>query len=306
MTATGTVTRTAPGSGPPAIVTRGLEKVFRGAWGRPPVHALKPLELEVVPGEIFGLLGPNGSGKSTTIKLLLGLLHPTRGHALVLGRPPRDVAVKARLGYVPEESYLHAHLTASETLAFHGRLFGLPRRELRERVPRLLELAGLAGARDRPVGELSKGMLRRITLAQALVNDPDLLILDEPTAGMDPIGTREVKDLLRGLKGRGKTVLLSSHLLADVEDVCDRVAILHEGELRALGSVESLLADDRRTQVVTGRLSPATVEALTALLREREGPGLEVRVGPPSTRLEELFLRVVSQGGAGKAAGEAP
>jgi ABC-2 type transport system ATP-binding protein len=277
------------------VETRALHKVFRDFWGRPRTHAVKGLDLEVLQGEIFGLLGPNGSGKSTTIKLVLGLLHPTSGEARVLGGSPRDVKLKARIGYLPEESYFYPHLTARETLLFFGDIFSVPRGILRQRTEELLTLVGLLAAADRRIGEFSKGMLRRIGLAQALVNDPELLILDEPTSGMDPMGTREVKDLLLDLRRRGKTVILSSHLLADVEDVCDRVAILHEGRLEAMGSVSDLLRDDERTQIITGRLSQATVDALTLLLREREGPALQVEIGKPSTRLEEFFLRVVGK-----------
>jgi ABC-2 type transport system ATP-binding protein len=280
-----------------AIEIRGLGKTFRRFWGGRGVRALHDLTLEVAAGEIFGLLGPNGSGKSTTIKLLLGLLRPTAGTVQVLGGPPDDVERKARIGYLPEESYFHGHLSAAETLDFYGRIFRLPAALLVERIPALLQLVGLESARDRRLGEYSKGMLRRIGLAQALINDPDLVILDEPTAGMDPIGTREVKDLLRDLRCRGKTVLLSSHLLADVEDVCDRVAILHQGELRALGRLETLLADDRRTQILTGPLAPETVAAVTRVIREREGDAAPVQVGHPSSRLEDFFIRTVTRGG---------
>ncbi len=288
----------------PAVETRALDKVFRDFWGRPHVYALKALDLEVGRGEIFGLLGPNGSGKSTTIKLLLGLLHPTSGSARVLGGSPRDVKLKARIGYLPEESCFYPHLTAEELLLFFARIFSIPLKDARRRAADLLRVTGLEAASKRPVGEFSKGMLRRIGLAQALVNDPEILILDEPTAGMDPLGTREVKDLLVDLRRQGKTVLLSSHLLADVEDVCDRVAILHEGRLRALGAVQALLADDRRTQITADRLAPATVDAVLALLREREGPGISIRVGAPASRLEAFFIRTIGQaarpGEAGK------
>jgi ABC-2 type transport system ATP-binding protein len=284
----------------PAITTHRLAKTFRDFWGRPRVCALRGLDLEVRRGEALGLLGPNGSGKSTTIKLLVGLLHPTRGTARVLGALPRDVRAKARLGYLPEEGGLYQHLTAEEALLFSGRLFSIPRPELRRRAAELLSRVGLSGAAGRRIGEFSKGMLRRIGLAQALINEPDLLILDEPAAGLDPLGTREFKDLIRELKARGKTVLLSSHLLADVEDVCDRVAVLHQGSLIALGEVAALLKDDHRTQIITGRLAPETIDALVRFLKEREGAGLEVEVGAPADRLETFFLRVVAEAG-GKA-----
>lgn len=283
------------------VETQALAKTFRDFWGRPRAQAVKNLDLAVTRGELFGLLGPNGSGKSTTIKLLLGLLHPTSGEARVLGGSPRDTRLKARVGFLPEESYFYPYLSAEETLAFYGRIFSLPRPEIRQRTDRLLHLVGLEDARKRRLGEYSKGMLRRIGLAQALINDPDLLILDEPTAGLDPLGTRQVKDLLLDLKKRGKTVLLSSHLLSDVEDVCDRIAILHEGRLEAIGEVSTLLADDQRTQITTDRLSPGTLEALLDFLRSREGPGLRVEVGTPSARLEAFFLKTVSKRQGGKA-----
>jgi ABC-2 type transport system ATP-binding protein len=230
------------------------------------------------------------------MKMLLGLLHPTAGEARVMGGCPRDVRLKARIGYLPEESPFYTHLSGEEALLFYGRLFSIPSAELRTRAAELIELVGLHGARRRLLGEYSKGMLRRFGLAQALINDPDLLLLDEPTAGLDPMGTRQVKDLLLELRARGKTVILSSHLLADVEDVCNRVAILHEGRLQTVGEITTLLQDDQRTQITTDPLSPGTVEGLIDFLREKEGPGLAVRVGRPSTRLEDLFLRIVTAG----------
>lgn len=275
------------------IQTHRLTKIFRDFWGRQRVRAVHGLDLEVQAGEIFGLLGPNGSGKSTTIKMLLGLLRPTAGQARVLGGAPDEVRLKHRLGYLPEESYLYPYLNAEETLDFYGRVFSLPRALRQRRADRWLRRLGLHDARRRRVGEFSKGMQRRLGLAQSLVNDPELLILDEPTSGLDPIGTREVKDLLLELKGAGKTVLLSSHLLADVESVCDRVAILHRGQLRALGTVAELLSDDQRTQITTSRLSAGTVDAVRELVREREGPSW-LEVGVPATRLEEFFLRTVA------------
>ena len=291
-----------PSSTDTVVEARALTKVFRDFWGRPKTRALHRLDLKVGRGEVFGLLGPNGSGKSTTIKLLLGLLFPTAGEAKVLGGSPRDVRLKAKIGYLPEDSPFYGHLTAEETLRFCGGLFSIPAAELRRRTAELLKRVGLKDVRSKRLGEFSRGMLRRIGLAQALVNDPDLIILDEPTAGLDPLGTRDVKDLLRELKRRGKTVILSSHLLADVEDVCDRVAVLHLGELQALGEIGALLSDDRRTQITTGRLSPETLEGLIAFLREKEGPGLDIQVGKPTTRLEEFFIRTVRDKGRGQSA----
>src|ERR1041384_81213 len=223
------------------IETRSLSKVYRDFWGRQKVRALKALDLEVKRGEIFGLLGPNGSGKSTTIKLLLGLLFPTGGQALVFGKEATEVTKNERIGYLPEESYLYKFLNAEETLDFYGRLFDMPASVREKRTNELIDMVGLNWARRRQLREYSKGMTRRIGLAQALINDPELILLDEPTSGLDPIGTREMKDLILKLRDQGKTVVLCSHQLADVQDVCDRIAILHQGELKELGRVDSLL-----------------------------------------------------------------
>jgi ABC-2 type transport system ATP-binding protein len=277
---------------PEPIVTEGLSKVYKDFWGRDKVHALAGLSLTLERGEIFGLLGPNGSGKSTTIKLLLGLIFPTGGRATVLGLPPGTTAVNQRLGYLPEESYLHRFLTGEETVDFYGRLFGLPRRERRRRTAELLDMVGLdRRARARQLREYSKGMSRRIGLAQALVNDPELLLLDEPTSGLDPIGTREMKDLILHLKAQGKTILLSSHLLADVQDVCDRIGILDRGHLKELGRVRDLLLVRDVFQLQAKGVTPEVREAILAAAR---AAGAEVvSAEHPTTTLEDLFLRVV-------------
>jgi len=272
----------------------GLTKVFRDFWHRARVRAVNNVDLAVEPGEIYGLLGPNGSGKSTTIKMILGLLHATRGRVTVFGRPPDDVRTKRRIGYLPEESYLYRFLNARETLDYYANLFQLERRERKRRIEELLEMVGLKGAARRPVGEYSKGMQRRIGLAQALINDPDLLILDEPTSGLDPIGGKLVKDIIVRL-GRefGKTVLLSSHLLADVEEVCSRVTILYGGKVRESGTMNDVLERRDRTQITTERLSDATLREIRALVERREGKQIEVST--PRDRLESLFLRIVEQ-----------
>jgi ABC-2 type transport system ATP-binding protein len=270
-----------------------LSKVFRDFWGREKVLAVDRLDLEILPGEIFGLLGPNGSGKSTTIKMLLGLLYPTSGSARVFGRPPTETAVKARIGFMPEESYLHRYLNAFETLDYYGRLFKLDRHERRRRTDQLIEMVGLKRAARRPVGTYSKGMARRIGLAQALINDPDLLILDEPTTGLDPVGTRQIKDVIETLSRRGKTVLLCSHLLADVEDVCDRVAIMYGGRRQAVGAVDELLQRREVTQITTRELDPRTIERIRDVVAKSGGEVLGV--DHPTDRLEALFLRVVGQ-----------
>ena len=281
-------------SPPPSIVRAdGLRKVFRDFWGRLKVQALCDVSFEVQQGQIFGLLGPNGSGKSTTIKILLGLLRPTAGHLEVLGQPPSDVRVKARIGYMPEESYIYRYLTPVETLDFYGRLFNLDAARRRQRIDQLLEMVGLQDARRRIVGEFSKGMARRVALAQALINDPDLILLDEPTSGLDPIGCHQIKDLILTLARRGKTIVLSSHLLADVEDVCDRIAILFGGRIRAAGRVSDLLSEQRVVRLSVPSPSPAALERLVGLVRQETGTAPQV--DHPAKSLEQYFVEVIGQ-----------
>src|ERR1700761_1044890 len=246
-------------NGEVVVAVRGLTKIFKDFWGRPKARAVDNVNFEVRRGEVFGLLGPNGSGKSTTVKMLLGLLYPTRGHIEVFGHSPRHVKTKAKIGYLPEESYLYRFLDSHETLKFFGNLFDLPPAERDKRTEELLDMVGLGQVRTRVVGEFSKGMQRRIGLAQALINDPDLVILDEPTAGMDPIGCREVKDLILALARRGKTVILSSHLLSDVEDVCDRVVIYYGGEIQAARPLRELLAKPDAIRITAPPLSRHTM-----------------------------------------------
>jgi len=276
-----------------AIEAVHLTKVFRDFWRRPRVRAVDDFNLEVYRGEVFGLLGPNGSGKSTVLKLMLGLLFPTSGTVAILGHHPRNQRVKARIGFLPEETYLYRYLNADETLDFYGRLFNIDAHKRRTRNERLLEMVGLMPHRRRPLGEYSKGMARRIGLAQALINDPDLLLLDEPTSGLDPIGTREIKDLILELKARGKTVFICSHLLADMEDVCDRIGIMYGGKLRVVGPVSELLKKRSVTRIETEELPPATLERIFAVLRE-EVPDRKVMVEVPQVRLEEYFLQVIT------------
>lgn len=282
--------------GTPVVAARGLTKVFRDFWMRARAKAVDHLTFEIRPREIFGLLGPNGSGKSTTIKMLLGLLRPTSGQLAVFGKPPTDVAVKARIGYLPEESYLYGFLNARETLDYYGKLFALERRERLRRIDELIEMVGLRAAQFRPVREYSKGMQRRIGIAQALINDPDFLILDEPTTGLDPIGTRQVKDLILELGRRGKTVLLSSHLLADVEDVVDRMVILYGGQKRDEGGCEDLLAKRSRTTIETDVLDDQTISEIDELIRRRTGGEKAIlTVSHPRQTLEEKFLDIVAK-----------
>jgi ABC-2 type transport system ATP-binding protein len=252
------------------------------------------IDFTVRKGQVFGLLGPNGSGKSTTVKMILGLLYPTRGKLEVFGQAPSNVEIKRRIGYLPEETYLYRYLTARETLDFFGALFGLSQSERTHRIEQLLEMVGLANSFNRPVGEFSKGMARRIGLAQALVNDPDLVILDEPTSGLDPIGCREVKDVIRLLAQRGKTVILCSHLLADVQDVCDQVLVLYGGKVRTSGDLSEILTDSDRTRITTPSLDPATLDAVQQLIRQRIGDG-DIAVDHPKMNLEDFFLEVVRE-----------
>ena len=275
------------------IRTRALSKTYQDFWGRDRVAALTALDLQVQAGEVFGLLGPNGSGKTTTIKCLLGLLKPTDGEAFVFGRDPGDHAAKARLGYLPEETYLHQFLTAEETLRFYGKLFGLSGAELEGRIDELIKRVGLDHARKRRLGEYSKGMARRLGLAQALINQPELVIFDEPTSGLDPIGTAEVKDLIIALKKSGTTVLLCSHLLADVEDVCDRVVILHQGQVKQMGAVDDLLT---ATNEVHLRID-ADDEQAVAAAKSAAGESLRGE-SQPRERLEAYFRKIVQPSSA--------
>lgn len=222
------------------IELKGVAKVFRDFWLRPTVKAVDGLDLAVARGEVFGLLGPNGSGKSTTIKMILGLLSPSAGDVALFGLSPRSVAARARLGYLPELSYLHPFLTARETLSYYAGLCDLDRRTARERTAQLLKMVGLEDVADRAVGGFSKGMARRVALASALVGKPELLVLDEPTSGLDPVSTNEVKTLIRTLSAGGMTVLMTSHLLGDAEDVCGRVMILNHGRKVAEGRVAEI------------------------------------------------------------------
>ena len=278
----------------PVVQAVGLTKMFRDFWQRPKARAVNGIDFDIKPGEVVGLLGPNGSGKSTTVKMLLGLLYPTGGNVTVFGKSPRAVETKREIGYLPEESYLYKFLTAEETLDFFGSLFNISPADRKRRIDQLLDMVGLAHARYRRVGEFSKGMARRIGLAQAMINDPAFLILDEPTSGLDPLGCREVKDLILSLKKRGKTVLITSHLLSDVEDICDRVIILYGGQIRAQGSLENLLEVSDKTRIMTPQLPKEAMDKVLEILRENLH-GEEFLVDHPRRTLEEFFLDVISQ-----------
>jgi len=277
------------------VETRNLTKEYRDFWGRKKKTALNALDLQIKKGEIFGLLGPNGSGKTTTIKLLLGLLFPTKGEATVFGMPAADVRKNERIGYLPEESYLYRFLNAEETLDFYGRLFDMPTEVRKKRAADLIRLVGLEQDRRRTLREYSKGMRQRIGLAQALINDPEFIILDEPTSGLDPNGTIWMKDLIRQLRDQGKTVLMCSHRLDDVQAVCDRIAILYNGDLQEMGNVTSLVEDAARVEMraINLRLTDDLERELAAVI-ERHGGKLEA-FGHPTTTLEDLFKKVVEE-----------
>jgi len=305
---------------PIVLKTEALCKQFKvGFWGRP-LTALERLDLEIHTGEIFGFLGPNGAGKTTTLKILMGLIYPTGGKAWILGHKVGEVAMKQQVGFLPEAPYFYDYLTAEEFMRFYGQLFGLGGALLAERITTLLSTVGLSDARSLQLRKFSKGMLQRIGIAQALINDPHLVILDEPMSGLDPVGRKEIRDLILQLKAQGKTVFFSSHILHDAEVLCDRVGILIKGRLVALGKVTELIgaASTKSVEVVVEGLDPEGVERLKKLaeavipqgerllavlhnqidevldlIRARHASLISVTPQQPS--LEELFMREVRQ-----------
>ena len=283
----------------PVITADGLVREFRG-WRRASlVRAVRGVDLEVGAGRVLGLLGPNGSGKTTTILMLLGLLKPTRGRATVLGHPAGHREARRRTGFLPEETRLYEFLTGAETLDFIGSLFGIARAERRQRADELLKRTGMWDARNRRLGTYSKGMARRIGLAQSLIAQPELLVLDEPTSGLDPVGNREVKDLLRDVAAGGTTILLTSHILSDVADVCDDIAILHRGRKILSGVVADLLKDADRLAWETDAVDEGTRKRIEAIFAEQ---GLTLHGSrPPSTTLVALFLDALAKDHAGGA-----
>lgn len=293
----------APGATPiAAIEISGLVKDFSVGLRGVKLRAVDDLSLRVEPGHVFGLLGPNGSGKSTTIKIILGLLAPTAGQCTVFGVPGAQVESRLDVGYLPESPYFYRHLTGRELVRFYGRICGLKRARLAERVAEVIAWVGLTEAADRRVGTYSKGMLQRIGLAQALVHDPRLVILDEPTAGVDPVGSAAISELILKLKAQGKTVLITSHLLTQIEDICDRVAILDRGRLMVEGAVRDLVGRTERQALVVENLSEGQLDELRAWLAAR-GRALE-SVEQPRARLDKIFLERVGQRAAGREAGE--
>jgi ABC-2 type transport system ATP-binding protein len=279
----------------PAVALTGVTKIFPGAFQRRSIAAVRDLTLEVAPGQIYGLLGPNGSGKSTTLKIILGLVPPTRGRIEIFGRENDRVASRESVGFLPESPYFYKYLTGEETLRFYGKLCGLRGGSLKQRVEKMLAQVGLIDARNRRLGGYSKGMLQRIGLAQALIQEPALLVLDEPTAGVDPAGAREIRDLILDLKSRGTTVLLSSHLLGQVQEICDRVGILANGVLVREGALSDLLGVENQTQLILENASAGLVDEIDALAA-RSGARLVER-GQPRTSLERFFLEVTQPPG---------
>ena len=276
----------------PAISIQNLTKEFTNpsVFRRGKVVAVKNLSLTVEAGHVYGLLGPNGSGKSTTMKIVLGLVMPTEGHTFIFDKSSRDVESREAVGFLPENPYFYKFLTGEETLRFYGKLCGLGGKLLRDRTAELLALVGLEDAADRRVGGYSKGMLQRIGLAQALIQEPRRLVLDEPTAGVDPAGSREIRDLILRLKARGITVMLCSHLLSQVQEICDRIGIMHHGELVREGALDDLISIENQTELVLENATPA----LLADLRARaEATGARVvSTHKPQQNLERYFLDV--------------
>jgi ABC-2 type transport system ATP-binding protein len=279
----------------PAISIKGLTKDFAVTLRGVKLRAVDSLNLEVAEGQVYGLLGPNGSGKSTTIKIILGLLEATVGDVRVFGVPSNKVQARRNVGYLPEAPYFYRYLSGRELVRFYARVCGVPSATLKSRVNEVIDWVGLSGAADRRVGTYSKGMLQRIGLAQALVHDPKLIVLDEPTAGVDPVGSAEMCELIIKLKQQGKTVLITSHLLAQIEDVCDRVAILDRGKLIVEGALNELVGQRDRQALIVDPLPPAEIEALKSWLAAR-GHTL-ASVEQPRARLDQLFLSKVSRAG---------
>ncbi len=275
-----------------AVSLRNLTRIYPVPLRRERLVAVRDLSLEVREGEVYGLLGPNGSGKSTTLKMLLGLVTPTSGTAEVFGHDSRAFAARSEVGFLPENPYFYKFLTAEETLRFYGKLCGLGGAKLQARISELLALVGLEDARNRRVGSYSKGMLQRIGLAQAIIQDPRLVVLDEPTAGVDPVGSRQIRDLILGLKERGMTVLLTSHLLEQVQEVCDRVGIMARGRLLREGDLDDLIAVDNQTQFVVENAPPCLTAQIESLVAASGARLVETR--RPQRTLEKVFLEVTS------------
>jgi ABC-2 type transport system ATP-binding protein len=279
---------------PPAVDIRNLVKDFKTSFRRKPLRAVDGVSIRIMPGEVYGLIGPNGSGKSTTMKALLGLVAPSSGQCAIFGKDSLKVDSRNDVGFLPENPYFYKHLSGGETLRFYGKLCGLGGKVLNDRVGELLSLVDLEGARDRRIGGYSKGMLQRIGLAQALIQEPRLVILDEPTAGVDPVGSRQIRDLILKLRERGITVFLCSHLLEQVQEVCDHVGIIFQGRMIREGRLEDLIAIEDQTEIIIRDSDPELIARITALVESTPGASI-VRTGKPRTTLERLFLREIRE-----------
>lgn len=282
---------------PPAVEVEHLTKVFKSGFTRKPLSAVQDLTFTVKAGEVYGLIGPNGCGKSTTMKVMLGLLKPTEGVARIFGKSSDHVAGRQDIGFLPENPYFYKHLSGRETMLFYGRLCGLKGSDLTDRTDEMLKLTGLSHAAERRVGGYSKGMLQRVGLGQALIHGPRLLILDEPTAGVDPVGSRRIRDLILELRERGITIVVTSHLLEQIQQVCDRVGIMSNGKMVREGRLDDLISVENQTEILLENASPETLGAIQALL-SKQAPGTTlVSVGKPRTTLEKLFLECTTQTG---------
>lgn len=286
-----------------AVEVNNLTKVFRTGIGNQYVVAVDNLSFRVEAGEVYGLIGPNGSGKSTTMKVVLGLMAASEGEAKVFGLDSGDIRARNEIGFLPENPYFYKHLTGAETLKFYGKLCGIRGKKLKARVAELLEIVGLEDAARRRLGGYSKGMLQRIGLAQSLVQNPRLVILDEPTAGVDPVGSREIRDLILRLKEEGYTVFLCSHLLEQVQEVCDRVGIIFEGRMRREGKLEELIKIEKQTAMTLENASPELLAKIEGLVASEEGAAI-VETGHPRTTLERLFIQIAERRSKEKASAE--
>jgi ABC-2 type transport system ATP-binding protein len=280
-----------------AVSVTGLTKVFKSGLTKRPFVAVRDLSLTVKPGEVYGLIGPNGSGKSTTMKVILGLLAPTQGETRIFGCDSKEVVSRSEVGFLPENPYFYKHLTGLETLHFYGRLCGLSGKALSERAVEMLKLTDLEDAASRRVGGYSKGMLQRLGLAQALIHEPRMVVLDEPTAGVDPAGSRKIRDLILGFRERGLTVLVTSHLLEQMQEVCDRVGIMAHGRMVKEGRLEDLIAVENQTEIVLENADPALLARIQDLVTASGGGAKLVHTGRPRTTLERLFLESTVEAG---------
>lgn len=280
-----------------AVEVEHLTKVFKTGFTKKPLLAVRDLSFTVKRGEVYGLIGPNGCGKSTTMKAILGLVRATTGKARIFGSDSTTVASRQDVGFLPENPYFYKHLSGRETMHFYGRLCGMRGTELKDRSEEVLSIAGLTSAADRRVGGYSKGMLQRVGLAQALIHRPRLLILDEPTAGVDPVGSRGIRDLILELKQRGITIVVTSHLLEQIQEVCDRVGIMSNGRMVREGPLKELITVETQTQILIENASPQLLEVIKRLVEIEGGATSLKSMGPPNTTLEKLFLESTTQTG---------